>query len=76
MPEPYRSGVLAKGILHLARMLDEYPLARDATALQAEIRKSMEALHALSPAKADDDFVDEVRARRERNMREATSSSG
>ena len=76
LPKPYCDGVLAKGILVLARMLDEYPLARDATALQAEIRKSMESLHALSPAKAPDDFVDEVRARRERNMKEAVGSTG
>jgi hypothetical protein len=36
----------------------------------------METLHALAPAKAPDDYVDEVRAKRERNMREAASSTG
>jgi hypothetical protein len=74
LPKPYSDSVVAKGILALAQLLDDGQVPRDAAALQREIRLSMEALHALAPAKAPDDFVDEVRAKREKNMREAASS--
>jgi hypothetical protein len=76
LPKPYSDSVVAKGILALAQLLDDGQVPRDAAALQREIRLSMEALHALAPAKAPDDFVDEVRAKREKNMREAASSTG
>jgi hypothetical protein len=76
LPKPYSDSVVAKGILVLAQLLDDGQVPRDAAALQREIRLSMEALHALAPAKAPDDFVDEVRAKREKNMREAASSTG
>jgi hypothetical protein len=76
LPKPYCDGVVAKGILNLAQLLDDGQVPRDAAALAREIRLGMETLHALAPAKAPDDFVDEVRAKRERNMREAASSGG
>jgi hypothetical protein len=76
LPKPYCDGVISKGILALAQLLDDGQTPRDAAALAREIRLGMETLHALAPAKAPDDFVDEVRAKRERNMREAASSTG
>jgi hypothetical protein len=76
LPKPYSDGVISKGILALAQLLDDGQTPRDAAALAREIRLSMETLHALAPAKAPDDFVDEVRAKRERNMRDAASSTG
>lgn len=76
LPKPYSDSVIAKSILEMAIMLDANPIPRDATALAREIRLGMEALHALAPAKAPDDFVDEVRQKREQNMRDAASSTG
>jgi len=55
-------------------MLDAGPPARDAAALAREMRLCYMSLEAMAPRKADDDFVDEVRQRREARMREAGSA--
>jgi hypothetical protein len=73
LPKPYRDSAIGKAYLALAEMLDAGPPARDAAALAREMRLCYMALEAMAPRKADDDFVDEVRQRREARMAQAGS---
>jgi hypothetical protein len=72
-----RSGALAQAVLQLAVRLDgrdtcgacaeDHPVlsARDEATIVHELRVSLAALAAISPARAEGDIIDELTARRE-----------
>ncbi len=68
MPAEYRNSAIGKVYLLLARTLDVGVPARDKAVLGREMRLCLEMLHTLAPPSAKDDFVDEVKARREARM--------
>jgi hypothetical protein len=69
LPKLYGTSAVAKGYLELARILDLGVPARDAAAVQREMRLTLMTLYDLAPAKPEDDFVDEVRLKREERMK-------
>ena len=73
LPRPYRDGAVGKAYLELARILDAGVPARDAAAVAREMRLCLLTLYDLAPPKAEADFVDEVRLKREKRMREVAA---
>ncbi len=71
LPPMYRNSAIGKAYLLLARTLDVGVPARDKAVLAREMRLCLELLNTLAPPSAADDFVDEVKARREKRMTEA-----
>lgn len=68
MPAEYRNSGIGKAYLLLARTLDAGVPARDKAVLAREMRLCLELLKNLAPDKGAEDFVDEVKARREKRM--------
>jgi hypothetical protein len=64
----YGDSGLAHAYLALARELDSEPPARDAAALVAQMRLTLVALRELGGEEKDDDYTDELSARREARM--------
>lgn len=67
----YSNSGVAKAYLDAARRLDADPTDRDGVALMREMRLCLLTLWELSPAKREDDSVDEFTKRREERMRTA-----
>jgi hypothetical protein len=70
LPAPMRKGGIASAALRLARELDTLGLApRDAAGHAREIRQSLVTLAEMAPGEGRGDRTDEIRDRRERNLR-------
>lgn len=71
LPKDLSAGALATAYLVLARRMDAGVSTRDAATLAREMRMALLAMHEMAPPAAEDDFVDELRVKREQRMLEA-----
>lgn len=71
----FGDSALARAYLAMARELDEGVPPRDAAALVAQMRLTLMTLREIGGAGEEDDFTDELRARREARMQGSQSST-
>jgi hypothetical protein len=71
LPKDISGGGLGIAYLVLARRMDAGVSTRDAATLAREMRMVLLAMHEMAPPAAEDDFVDELRLKREQRMLEA-----
>lgn len=71
LPKDISAGGLGIAYLVLARRMDAGVSTRDAATLAREMRMVLLAMHEMAPPAAEDDFVDELRLKREQRMLEA-----
>lgn len=74
LPRPYRDSAIGKAYVELAEMIDAGVPPKEAASVTRELRLCYMTLEAMAPHKPEDDFVDEVAARREARMRQAGSA--
>lgn len=68
LPKDLSEGGLGRAYLLLARRMDAGVSTRDAATLAREMRMVLLAMHEMAPPQAEDDFVDELRVKREQRM--------
>lgn len=68
MPDEFRSCAVAVAYIMLARRLDAGMSPRDAGTVARELRMALLTLHEMAPPKRENDFVDEVRVKREQRL--------
>jgi hypothetical protein len=71
LPKDISTGALGTAYVILARRMDSGVSTRDAATLAREMRMALLAMHEMAPPAAEDDFVDELRVKREQRMMEA-----
>jgi hypothetical protein len=70
LPSAARTGLLAKAVLNLARRVDAGTTVRDAALAIREMRVTLDALAASTPARAVEDKADELTRKREQRIRD------
>lgn len=75
LPDDYARSAIGASYMLLARRLDFGVSARDAATLTRELRMALLALYELAPPTRENDPMDDLRARREKRMKELASGA-